>query len=94
MRRINVRDLERLVLTINELTESPTEYWTDKLINIGHYTLSGAYGGWQLQRVMNTSGGVDLPLGETGHIPKRELYDLMHAYIRGIDLENLNRMAQ
>jgi hypothetical protein len=51
-------------------------------VGIGHYYLQGAYGGYQLQRVVNESGGVE---GITsGFRPKRELLSIMHAYLRGL----------
>jgi len=84
--RVTQGTLNATVNKINEMTNSPTEYRADGVIQIGHYTLSGAYGGWQLQRVMNTGGGVDLPLGETGHVPKKELYGLMQSFIRGLEV--------
>jgi len=82
--RVSMKQLENRVEHLNELTNSPTEYWADGVINIGHYTLSGAYGGWELQRVMNTGGGVNCPL-YTGHISKPKLYDIIGAYITGIE---------
>ena len=74
--RVTQKMLQDKINVLNEITDSPMEYSTDKVIN----------GGWELQRVMNTSGGVDTPLGHTGHIPKKELYYLIDAYIRGISL--------
>lgn len=86
--RIDEQHLHAILKRLNEITDSPTSYFCKetKEINIGHYTLSGAYGGWQLQRIMNSSGGVDLPLGETGHIPKAKLYDMISSFIRGYHL--------
>jgi hypothetical protein len=51
--------------------------------NIGNYHLSGAYGGFSLHRMDTDGGGVQDVLG-CGHISKRDLYDRMHAFIRGI----------
>jgi len=84
--RITERMLELQVDRLNELTGSPMAYFDEatKKINIGHHTLSGAYGGWQLQRVTSDGGGVEALLSH-GHIPKRELYNLITSYISGIE---------
>lgn len=85
--RISVKDLERLTERLNKLTENPTEYRNKETgkANIGHYTLSGAYGGYELQQIVTDGGGVTCPL-YTGHVPKRELYNKMQAFISGIEL--------
>jgi len=82
---ITLKQLENKVTLLNEITNNPVDYWNDGVINIGHYTLSGAYGGWELQQVMNTGGGVNCPL-YTGHISKPKLYDIISAFITGIQL--------
>jgi hypothetical protein len=51
---------------------------------IGRYTLAGAYGGWNVHRYMNEGGGVTEPIGR-GYVPARELYGLIHAYLRGLE---------
>ena len=49
------------------------------------HTLEGAYGGWKLCRtVWDTKGGENV--FHTGYMPKRELYNMMQAYARGIEL--------
>lgn len=87
--RISIKDLESLCSHLNELTGSPMEYSSNKKgepfkSNIGHYTISLAYGGAELQRVMNEGGGVSCPLS-SGHVPKRELYEQMQSFIRGLE---------
>jgi hypothetical protein len=52
--------------------------------NVGHYHISHAYGGVCLHRMSNESGGVTTPL-TYGHVPKRELYNAMLAYIAGFE---------
>ena len=89
MRRITDKDLAGMVSRLNRLTNSPLEYFTvaadgQRVINIGHYHIDGAYGGVELVRTMNTGGGVNTPIGG-GHMPKRELYERIYAYIRGIE---------
>jgi len=87
MSGVTIKNLEQLVNYLNEITDNPTEYSTNGKINVGHYTLSGAYGGYQLQQIMNDAGGVNVPLSQ-GHISKRELYNELTAYIKGIGVNN------
>ena len=84
--RVTKKMLENKVDYLNEITNSPIEYFSDDgkfTINIGHFCISGAYGGYELQRVCNSGGGVRTPLN-TGHIPKKELYNLICAFIDGM----------
>jgi hypothetical protein len=88
--RITDKQLQYLVDRINELTGSPMVPWTSRgegkgiRANIGNYHLSGAYGGVCLHRMMNEGGGVNTPLG-LGHVPKRELYNQLRAYVAGLE---------
>lgn len=87
--RITEKMLENLVSEINHLTGSPnTPYSRDqngKLRgNIGNYHLSYAYGGVNLHRMSNESGGINCPIS-SGYKTKRELYEMMHSFIRGIE---------
>jgi hypothetical protein len=88
MNRITEKQLESLCQYINELTGSPlTPYTRDEQgfrANIGNYHLSYAYGGVCLHRMVNEGGGIRTPL-VSGHVTKRELYNAMQAYIRGLD---------
>jgi len=52
------------------------------IANVGTYTLSQAYGGYSLEQ-MSKGGGVSNPL-HSGHVPARELSDLIAAYMAGI----------
>ncbi len=87
MFRVKMRDLYILVDRINELTNNPKETYIktkNKLeAQIGNYHLSGAYGGWQLQQIVNVGGGVKTHLN-TGFGTKKELYLAMQNYINGI----------
>jgi len=89
MNRITDKNLDGLARRLNILTHSPETYMTmdgdKRTINVGHFHISHAYGGVCLQRTMNEGGGVYCPLW-SGHIPKRDLYDQMYAYIRSIEL--------
>jgi hypothetical protein len=85
--RITERDLENVITRLNKITNSPeTTYRKEngKLIsNVGNYHLSGAYGGWKLERICNEQGGVTTPI-HSGYVSKRELYNLIHSYINGV----------
>ena len=81
--RITEKDLTKLVARLNELTGSPLTYMDEnRKTNIGHFCLDYAYGGVQLQRVCNHSGGVST-FFNTGYTTKRELYNSIHAFIDG-----------
>jgi hypothetical protein len=86
--RITEKNLKSLVDTINHITNSPTEQYTQTeggyRANVGNYHLSFAYGGVTLHRMVNDGGGVTTPLGG-GYFSKRELYFKMHAFINGIE---------
>jgi hypothetical protein len=88
MNRITEKDLESTVEYLNRLTDSPSTPYTridDKLqANIGNYHLSHAYGGVKLHRMVNEGGGVREPIS-TGYTTKRDLYNQMHAFIRGLE---------
>lgn len=49
---------------------------------VGRYILSGAYGGWQLQQIVNEMGGVRSIT--SGYLSKREVYIVIHAYREGM----------
>lgn len=86
--RITTAQLETLIARLNRITNSPETPWTRvdgrHVANIGNYHLSGAYGGVCVHRMANTSGGVSSPI-VGHHVPKRELFELLYAYIRGIE---------
>jgi hypothetical protein len=87
MDRITNAHLESLVNYINQITNSPAESYTESggkyTANVGNYHLDWAYSGVNLIRMCNESGGVSQPLGG-GFGTKRELYEKLQAYIRGI----------
>lgn len=89
MERITITHLRALAHRLNVITGSPETY-SDKQpggrfkANIGHYYISQTYGGYCLHRTGNDAGGVTCPLSN-GHGPARDLYDQMHAYLRGLD---------
>jgi len=92
--RITMNYLEASVRRINEITGNKLEPYTDTgiamwlsgnrfKINIGNYHLSGAYGGWALYQ-METKGGGVKDIFECGHVPKKELYNRMDGFIKGL----------
>jgi hypothetical protein len=86
--RITRKHLEGLCKTLNKITDSPAEPYTVDAegkyhANIGCYVIDGAYGGWELERINNPGGGVTCPIG-SGHVPARELYNRIHAYMDGL----------
>lgn len=87
--QITKAHLQAAVDRINKLTNSPMEPYTrtgDKFnANIGCYYLYWAYGGVQLDRINNVGGGTSQPLGG-GFNTKREMYYLLHAFIRGLEV--------
>ena len=88
MGRITDRDIKGVVNRINRITGSPMDYHDENgIIAIGHYGIDGAYGGVSLHRIVNTSGGCR-DVFSSGHMPKRALYDLMHAWLKGFDAAN------
>lgn len=91
MAQITKQHLQAVVDRINRVTNSPMTYFqtigikgAPNTINVNHYHLDWAYGGVNLCRVCNTSGGVR-DIFSSGHMPKAKLYDLMHAYLKGFD---------
>ena len=89
MERITRSQLDNAVLWLNKLTDSPEECYRkegDKWVaNVGNYHISGAYGGFALHRMGNEQGGIR-DIFQTGHVPMRELYNLIHAFRRGIEI--------
>ena len=85
---ITTKNLQAVVDRINTVTDSPMEQYTSVngklLANIGNYHLSGAYSGYALHRMCTTGGGIT-DISNSGHISKRALYDIMHAYLAGYE---------
>lgn len=87
MERITESNLKALVLRINEATHSPVDAYVKQQdgrykAQIGNYHLDIAYGGYALDRMVNEGGGVTVVIGRG---TKRELWDKMHAFLRGFE---------
>ena len=86
--RITQKRLETLVANLNRETGNPTTPYTrddsgNLRANVGAYVTDYAYGGVKLAQMMNEAGGQRDVL-HSGYVTKRELYDLIHAYMAGI----------
>lgn len=84
MTRITDKHLEAIVARINTITKSPVSPYIDGKAQVGNYHLSHAYGGVCLHRMHNEGGGVSDPLS-CGHVSKRQLADMLYAFIAGIN---------
>jgi hypothetical protein len=86
--RITKKMLNSRVEMLNNITGNNPEPYTEKngrlVANIGNFHISGAYGGHCLQQMCNESGGVNSPLSQC-HIPKKELFSELCAFIAGIE---------
>lgn len=69
MKRITKADLEAIV---NEMNDGQPPIVDGKWVP-GRYTLSYAYGGVDLHRIVNEGGGIRALLNR--HVPKRELWE-------------------
>ena len=85
--RIKISDLEAVLRRINEATNNPTEPWTPQegspnlRASVGTYVLDFAYGGVRLCQI-TSDGGAQRDV--TGRGTKREVYNLMHAFLSGL----------
>lgn len=90
MERITMKHLDVMASRLNRITGSPSEpYLRDGnkfTPQAGCYHLSQAYGGVMLVRMSMTPGctGVSTPL-MGGHVTKREAYNQIYAFMRGIE---------
>jgi hypothetical protein len=86
--RITDRDLIGMVDRLNRITKSPSTPYARvdgrSAAQIGNFHLSHAYGGVCLHRMVDDGGGASDVLS-IGHVPKRDLYNALHAFIRGMD---------
>lgn len=91
-KRITQAQLEAVVERINVMTGSPMITWVKDeggkyTSQIGNYHLSYAYGGVSLHRICSSGGGVS-DVFRCGHVSKRELLNLLFAYIEGLSARN------
>lgn len=85
--RITRAHLDAKADRLNCIMKTPAEPYRTvdgkAVANIGNYHISGAYGGYCLQRITSDGGGVS-DVFSCGHIPARELAGLMSAYMAGM----------
>lgn len=84
MHRITQRYLDSLCERINAAHQTPAQPYgriDGSLVGqVGNYHISGAYGGVCLHQIATESGGVR-DVFSCGHVPKRDLYNRMTAYL-------------
>ena len=92
--RVTTAHLDAIVARINTMTNSPLTPYASAASGkyepqAGCYHLSQAYGGYALHRMSTTAGctGTSDVLSR-GHMPKKELAELMYAFIRGLESVN------
>jgi len=87
MNRITKKLLQSRIDTINSILGMPETPYTraeDKFTaNIGNFSLSQAYGGYCVHRMVNKKGGVSTPIW-AGHVSSREAYERICAFIAGL----------
>jgi hypothetical protein len=93
MKRITDTDLKQLVDRINHVTGNPMKPYnysleTGTTANIGCYHLSGAYGGVKLVQIC-TNGGGERDISTLGYCTKRELYNWINAFLRGMQVNTV-----
>ena len=89
MSRITIKDLNAVCERLNRITGSPlVGYMKGEdgkyQSQVGNFHISQAYGGYSLCRMANEAGGVS-DVFYSGHVPARDLYNQMQAFIRGIE---------
>lgn len=90
MNRITKKQLQSRIDTINSILNRPSTPYSqvdgNLIANIGNLSLSQAYGGYGVHLMVNESGGVSNPIWH-GHIPARDAYWRLCAFISGLDFK-------
>lgn len=88
MKRISIKDLESLCTTLNTKTNNPQATYVSvrKMTKacIGNYHIDEAYSGYDLDQIVSEGGGTRNIFG--GYRTKRELYNMIQAFIAGTNL--------
>lgn len=94
-RNVTQKDLQAIIDRLNRSTGNPVEYISEidgkRKINVGHFGLDIAYGGYKLVQTVNDRGGVR----DVFHarVSKAALAELIFAYIEGIrDSQDRSRL--
>jgi len=77
--RISERDLEAVCRRINRMTGNEEAAYN----TAGAFYIDGDYGGWDLYRYTGDHGSVD-DVFRCGHVPARDLYNRMQAFLDGM----------
>jgi len=91
MKQITQTMLRGKIDLLNELTGNPSNRF--EIVDgkyrsqTGNYYLSMQNGGYALYRIVNEGGGIN-DIFSRGHGTKRELYEMICAYISGIETKN------
>ena len=86
---ITINQLEGKVKTLNLLTNNKVDKYLpykkggSLIANVGTFYINQAYGGYQLERICNESGGAS---NETLRGTKSEIYYQVNAMINGIHI--------
>ena len=88
--RITKKHINHLVTKLNILLGQDAEpYSTDKdgnlVANVGTFYVGGAYGGFQLERIVSTGGAVSVPYEYRG--TQRETYLYLKGIIYGMEIK-------
>ena len=81
--RITEKDLEMVLLHLNDLTNNPINYWKDDETlehNEGHFYIEYAYGGCRLSQLCKQGARDISPFRGT----KKQIYTFIQAMITGI----------
>ena len=91
-KRITDAQLDSVVGRINTLLGMPLTPYIDGIPQAGCYHLEHAYNGVNLVRMSMTTGctGTSNPL-YGNYLSKREVYNLMYAFIAGIHARDINQ---
>lgn len=89
MSQITMKHLNGVVARLNFITSSPEAPYTKNtdgrfVANVGNYHIDSAYGGNKLVRMVNEGGGISDVL-HSGYVSKRELYNLIRAFLTGLE---------
>ena len=79
--RVSIQDLRNLVSSLNRMNgrDDSVIAPTTRQWKIGTYMLDGAYGGWELQQIVSSTGGVKA-INPGGHVSKKELYQFVQLF--------------
>lgn len=90
--RITVNMLEGMIRAINKAAGTPEAAYSKQADgsykpNANNYHLSGAYGGYALEQMSSRKGCSGISsVFNCGHVPKRDLYNRMRAFLSGLEV--------